>query len=336
MEKLILIIPLIAFLIIGTTVAYSNHNPNHGGGQGGSGPPKVDIFARQVGYTAILVTWENPDDTKDNIKFKYTVSRDVNTTEVFTPIFNSIRNIEEKVIDTNGQEMFFYLDEDVKLGSNYTYQISTGKPTGNPNPKKSDDTRPITINPKVFPSNTISKGHLIVGKTLTPITQIAWWESFIPLVNAETFVQDIFTTTQNPQQELYRLALEPVPNPNGTNNCDQKLHFQYSKDVDEGQSFDVVTTIIEKELIGDDTNGTEVFVEIETIRHQKIMKIDKFAVSNTVKQKWLVVNPEDQTIRNFTNLEVQFDITGENVTQPDYRSLTFWNVYLLVPSNHNC
>jgi len=64
------------------------------------------------------------------------VSRDVNTTEVFTTIFNSIRNIEEKVIDTNGQEMFFYLDEDVKPGSNYTYQISTGKPTGNPNPNK--------------------------------------------------------------------------------------------------------------------------------------------------------------------------------------------------------
>ena len=66
------------------------------------------------------------------------------------------------------------------------------------------------------------------------------------------------------------------------------------------------------------------------------MKIDKFAVSNTVKQKWLVINPEDQTIRNFTNLEVQFDITGENVTQSDYRSLTFWNVYLLVPSSKNC
>ena len=334
MAKLILIIPLIAMLILGTTLVYSQGPPPN------SGPPKVDIFARQVGYTAILVTWENPDDTTDNIVFQYTVSRDVNTTEVFSSIFSSLRNIEEKVIDTNEQEMFFYLDEDIKPGSNYTYQISVGNVQGNPNPNLSDDTRPITINPQVFPSNVISKGHLIVGKTLTPITQIAWWESFIPLVNAETFVQDIFTTTQNPQQELYRLALEPIPNPDGLLDrlatCDQSLRFQYSKDVDEGQNFDIVTTIIEKEIIRDDNTGVEIETEIETIRHQKTMKIDKFAVSNTVKQKWLVINPEDQTIRNFTNLEVQFDITGENVTQSDYRSLTFWNVYLLVPSSKNC
>jgi len=322
----------LALISIGTELVYSQ-----GGPPPNSGPPKVDVFARQVGHTAILVTWENPDDTADNIVFQYTVSRDVNRSEVFNTIFSSLRNIEEKITDTNGREMFFYLDEDIKPGNDYTYQISVGNVKGNPNPKLSDDTRPITINPKVFPSNTLSQGHLIVGKTLTPIIQIAWWESFIQLVNAETFVKDIFTTTQNPQQESYRLALEPIPNPNGTNNCDQSLRFQYSKDVDEGQNFDVITTIIEKQIIRDDyPNGTVIDVEVDTIRHQKTMKIDTFALSNTVKQKWLVINPNDQTILNFSNLEVQFDITGENVNQPDYRSLTFWNVYLLVPINQNC
>lgn len=317
-------------LVLGTGLAFSQ-----GGPPPNTGPPTVDVFAEQVG-NAILITWENPDDVADNIVFQYTVSRDVNTAEVFSPIFSSLRNIEESVVNEKGEEMFFYLDQDVKPGNNYTYQISVGNVQGNPNPQLSDDTRPITISELTIRNDMVSEAHLIVDRPLTPITQIAWWESFIQLVSAEVFVQDVFTTTLNPQQESYRLALEPIPNPNGTNNCDQSLHFRYSKNIDEGQSFKVVTSIIEKQIIRDDDTGVEVEVEVDTLRHQEIMDIDLFAVEDTIKQKWLVIHPEDQSILNFTNLEIQFDITGENVTSQDYRTITFWNIFLTVPNSANC
>jgi len=326
----LLLLPVIAVLLIGIPLAFSQ-----GGPPPNSGPPTVDIFAEQVG-NAILVTWENPDDVADDIVFLYTVSRDVNTQEVFSPIFSSLRNIEESIVNTKGEEMFFYLDQDVIPGNNYTYQISAGNIQGNPNPQLSDDTRPITIKELTVPSNIVSEGHLIVNRPLTPITQIAWWESFIQLVNAETFVEDIFTTTLNPQQESYRLALEPIPNPNGTTNCDQALNFRYSKNIDEGQSFEVVTSIIEKQIIRDDDTGVEVETEIDVLRHQKVLGIDTFATADTYKQKWLVVHPEDQSILNFSNLEIQFDITGENVTSQDYREITFWNVFLIIPNSANC
>lgn len=304
--------------------------------QGQGGPPKVDIFAKQSG-NSILVTWENPDDTADDIKFKYTVSRDVNRTENFVPIFNSQRDIEQKIIDEeNGQEMFFYLDNDIKGGSDYTYQIGTGRPQGNPNPNHSDDTRPIFIQTKSIRISATSEGHLIVsGDPLPPITPVVSWIDWFPfqLAQADSFTNPIFTTSVNPQIESFRLALEPLPNPNDNDICDEILEVIYTKNQEKGQDFNILTTIFEITTVTDDDTGVEVSTEVEVLQYQKLWT--NFTDSIKFKQKWLVVHPENQTIGNYTNLEIQFDITGKPINPLEHRSISFWKTYYTIPLGNN-
>lgn len=313
-------------------MAYSQGGPPPSGG-----PPKVDIFARQMA-DAILVTWENPDDTADDVVFRYVISRDVNRSEVFTQIFASERNIEEKIIDErNGQEMFFLLDENVTGGNEYTYQVTASAVQGNPNPTLSDDTKPIFVRPQIEFLHAQSDGHLIVGRTLTPITLIL---SFIDmlnpfqLVNAEDGADDIFTTSINPQQESFRLALEPVPRPNGTAICDELLEFVYTKDFEGGQDFQIVATIFESQTFKDDLpDGTIVEQEVKLLRHQKVFS--DISTSTKLKQKWYVIPPEEKAIKDYSRLEVQFDITGLTASPLDFRSLTIHQTVFFVPAGNN-
>jgi hypothetical protein len=332
MVRLVFVIPLIVVLVISIPLAYSQGQ----GGGGNQGVPKVDIFARQVGDNSILVTWENPDDTADNIVYRYSVGRDINGSENFVTLFDSLRNLEEKIVDTNGQEMFFYLDEDIQAGNTYTYLVTTGKIQGNPNPVRSDDTKPIYINPRRHIDYVEGQGHLIVGRTITPITPvISWFNWFNPaqLVSADTFVNSIFTTTLNPQNEAYRLALEPVPDPNVNETCEQILEFAYSRSDYDGQDFTVVATILEKEIIRDD--NPQSYTVIETIRNQKAF--DEFADSDKVRHKWFTIPPEVQTIRNFSALEVQYDVTGDFTINPlDYRTLSIWDTRFIIPDGNLC
>jgi len=304
-------------------------------GQGPPGPPKVDIFAQRVG-NSILVTWENPSDTQDRIVFRYTVSREVNKDDTFLPIFDSLRNIEEKIIDEkNGQEMFFFLDTDITPGNFYAYQISAGRTQGNPNPRLSDDTRPIFIDPQVQFVRSESNGHLIVGRTLTPITPVISWFDLFPIqeASAEDDVNSIFTTSLNPQSESFRLALEPLQKPNEQGNCDQVLEFEYKRNVKDGQDFEIVASIFQTEIHTDDDTGSEVSVEVKVLKHQKTF--DDFSETTKLKQKWLVIAPENQKIIDFTQLEVQFDITGDLADPFEHRSLTFFETLFLVPLGNN-
>jgi hypothetical protein len=332
MAKLIFIIPLVALLLVGSAVAFAN---NHQGG-GGSGPPKVDIFARQVADNAILVTWENPSDTADNIVYRYTVSRDVNRTETFTPIFDLLRNLEEKIIDNNVQEMFFYLDEDIKPNTIYEYRIGTAQVQGNPNPTLSDDTKQIFIHPREHTNEITSHGKLIVGRTVTPITEIISWFNWFDMqeVSAETFVNDIFTTTLNPQNEPYRMALEPIPSPqNQTYTCDEVLNFEYSKNLKNGQDFKLVASIFEKQIVRDDNPPS--YSENYILRHQKTFM--DFTDSLKVKNKWMAIHPQNQSIINYSALEIQFDVTGDATPDPnEYRTMTVWDVFFIVPEGNKC
>ncbi len=326
MARLALLIPVIAVLLVGTTIAFSQGPPP-------GGPPKVDIFAKEITNNAILVTWENPSDTQDEIVFQYTVSREVNKTDTFIPIFNSLRNIEEKVIDEeNGQEMFFFLDEDVVPNTFYAYSISAGLTSGNPNPVLSDDTKPIFIYPPSEFTQVQSKGHLIVGRTLTPITPIIFWfDWFNPfqLVHAEQLTNPIFTTSLNPQTESFRLALEPVPKPDITGECTQSLEFEYTKNDVKGQDFEMVVSIFETEIQTDDDTGVEVSQEVKLLRHQKVF--ENFTDSTKLRQKWQVIDQDKQLIHDFSQLEVQFDIKGN---PGDPRSVSMWEVLFLVPAGN--
>lgn len=307
-------------------------------GQGpppGQGPPKVDIFAQRVG-NSILVTWENPSDTADDIVFRYTVSREVNKDDTFLPIFDSLRDIEDKIIDEkNGQEMFFFLDTDITPGNFYAYQISAGRTQGNPNPRLSDDTRPIFFDPQVQFVRSESNGHLIVGRTLAPITPVISWFDLFPIqeASAEDNVNSIFTTSLNPQAESFRLALEPVQQPNANGNCDQILEFGYSRNIKEGQDFQIVASIFETEIQTDDDTGTEVSVEVKILRYQKTF--DDFSDTTKLKQKWLTIPPEEQTIVDYTAIEVQYDITGDLADPFEHRNLTFFETLFIVPLGNN-
>lgn len=283
------------------------------------GPPKVDVFARQTAPNAILVTWENPSDTADNIVFRYTVSKEVNRSDTFVPIFDSLRDLDEKVIDeSNGQEMFFFLDEDIVENTFYAYRISAGRTQGNPNPNLSDDTRPIFIEPNIQFRNTESNAHLITGRTLTPLPAL-----FIAFFNFNWLIQDasaahstnpIFTTTLNPQNESFLLALEPVTsNPNVTNSftCSQVLQFSYQNSAEGGQNFNLTATITENQIP----------------KHQEIFH----GLTTSTKrlfQDQLAITPLNQVIQNFSALEVQFDITG---TSGDPRQLSVWDVVFKIP-----
>lgn len=308
-----------------------------GGGlcQGNTGnqgsPPKVDIFAREVTNNAILVTWENPNDGQDCIKFAYTVFKDVNDSGNFVPIFSSIREVEEKIVE-NGRQVFFFLDEDIQPNNFYTYSVSAGNSQGNPNPNLSDDTKKIFIDDFVEFTHVESRGYLIIGRTITPISPIiqiiSWFDWLNPfqLVQAEQFTNPIFTTTLNPQIESYRLALEPVPNPIVTGECTQSLEFEYTKNDVKGQDFEMVVSIFETEFQTDDDTGVEVTQEVKLLRHQKVFQ--NFTDSTKLRQKWHVIDQDKQLIHDFSQLEVQFDITGKS---GDPRSVSMWEVLFLVP-----
>ncbi len=326
-----LLFPILLSVIFGGSVIALAQGPPPSGG-----PPKVDIFAREVTNNAILITWENPDDTASDVVFRYVVSKDVNKTENFVSIFQSERDIEESIIDErNGQEMFFFLDEDIVPNTFYTYSVSASSVQGNPNPTLSDDTRPIFIYPPSEFSEVQSKGHLIVGRTLTPITPIiSWFDWFNPfqLVQAEQFTNAIFTTTLNPQAESYRLAVEPIPKPDVHGECTQSLEFEYTKNDVKGQDFEVVVSIFETEIQTDDDTGVEVSQEVKLLRHQKVFQ--NFTDSTKLRQKWQVIDQDKQLIHDFSQLEIQFDITGK---AGDPRSISMWEVLFLVPvGNKSC
>jgi len=327
MERLTFVIPLLVLLTVSIPLAYS---------QGAGGAPKVDIFAKQVSDNAILVTWENPDDTAANIPYRYTVSKDVDRSENFVAVFDSLRDLEETVVNERGQEMFFYLDEDIKAGHDYTYAVGTANVQGNPTPMFSDDTKPIFINPRIHFNYVESQGHLIEGRTVTPITPILFWfDWFVPfqLVQADTFTNSIFTTSLNPQNESYRLALEPIPSPSLNESCEQILEIEYSRSDYEGQDFTLVATILEEEIARDD--NPQNYTLSETIRNQKSFL--EFADSDKVRHKWFTIPPEVQSIRNFSALEVQYDITGDFVINPlDYRSISIWDTRFIVPDGNLC
>jgi hypothetical protein len=327
MDRLIYALPFVALLTVCIPLAYS---------QGQGGVPKVDIFARQVSDNAILVTWENPDDTASNIPYRYTVSRDVDRSENFVVVFDSLRNLEETIVNERGQEMFFYLDEDIQAGHDYTYQVGTANVQGNPNPVRSDDTRPIYINPRIHIPYVESSGHLIEGRTITPITPVISWFNWLEpfkLIHADTFINSIFTTSLNPQNEAYRLALEPIPDPNLNETCEQVLEIEYSRSDYEGQDFTVVATILEEEITRDDNPVS--YTLSETIRNQKTFL--EFADSDKVRHKWFTIPPEVQSIRNFSALEVQLDVTGDFTINPlEYRTLSIWDLRFIVPDGNLC
>ena len=206
--------------------------------------------------------------------------------------------------------MFFYLDKDVRPGNNYTYSITSFDRTERiVKSIKSDNSITISIKPHVEQTESISHGKLISGPSLTPIKRTSFLFNLFQFVNAETSPPSIFTTSLNPQNESYRLALEPIHVDRIKGNCNQVLEFGYSKNIAKGQDFEIVASIFEVQTQTDDITGEEISVDVHVLKHQKVFT--DFSDSNKLKQKWFTIQPHEQSIYNFTGMEIQFDITGK-------------------------
>ena len=214
--------------------------------------------------------------------------------------------------------------------------MGTAQVQGNPTPNLSDDTKQIFIHPRERVSQIESHGHLIVGRNINPITEIVSWFNWFDIqqASADTFVNDIFTTTLNPFNESYRMMLEPMPPAeNKTMNCDEVLEFEYSKNDLKGQDMKVVVSIFEKQIVRDDTPVS--YSENYILRHQETF--DDFTDSIKVKNKWMAIHQENQAILNYSALEVQLDITADTTPHPnEYRSISVWDILFIVPEGNRC
>lgn len=278
--------------------------------QGGS-PPKVDIFAEPRG-DAILVTWENPDDTDVNIAFVYQVTRSINDDGNFAVIFDKQRDLDNRVVNPRGNDIFFFLDEDVTAGNCYVYSVGAGRPTGNPNPVLSDDTR--CIEPNISEGRLLStNGFLIISNTSPPPQPPLMLGGIFFMAFAQS-PTPILTTTQNPQEEPYILALAPTPIPETTQDgCDQTIQVIHQTDQRGGQQIDITATLIENEIPRNQgTIGTS--------------DSDKRLFSRN-----LFIPFPDQVVQNFTDLKIQLDFTGR---AGDPRAMSVFEVILYIPEDN--
>lgn len=282
------------------------------------GPPQVDIFAETSGSNAILVTWENPDDVAEDIVFRYTVSRSLNDDGNFVELFSSLRDLEERVVLPNGNEVFFFLDENVSPGNCYVYQVSAGAIQGNPNPVLSDDTRCIKVRQQSA-ITLVSGGNLIVSTT-APTPQPPLFLGFIKFFLPDIFAQaqnPILTTSLNPQAEPWLLALTPIPSPTySSDSCFQILEILHQSNQDMGQRIGITITIIEGGV--PKQQGT-------------------IGTSDSTKRLFardLFIPFPDQTINNFTDLQIQLDFNAESASAPDHRSMSIWEVNFYVPEDN--
>jgi len=281
-----------------------------------------NISAERSG-NAIIVRWEVPLQGNPE---KYIIQRSDNF-EPFVDRFETDRQDDNKIINKiTKRQLYWKLDDTVSIG-NYSYRIVSTQQNQQVFAQPTE-----TIEIKQFFERTVSKshGHLVDTGPIPPITQIMWYDFLNPFqyVNAEEILTDsIFVTSLNPQVESFRIALEPVPNPQFDDNCNQSLEFEYTKNADKGQDFTMTATIIEIIETLDDDTGFEVAGTEEIIRHQKVFK--NFTDTTKIRQKWLSIQPEEQKIFDFNNVQVQFDITGLN---GDPRTMTMWDVIFYIPT----
>lgn len=294
--------------------------------------PAVNVKA-ELRARSILVSWDLPLQGNPE---KYIIQRSDNLLP-FIDKFETDRKDDNKVINRETKRQTFWkLDDTVIGGNNYTYRIVS---TQQNQQVFALPTETIFVRDQVEQTSAVAKGHLIDTGPIPPITPIiSWFNWYDPfqLVSAEVFSSSIFGTLVNPQTESFRIALEPVPQPNATDNCNQVLDFEYTRNIEAGQDFQIVATIFEMEIQRDDSgpNGSIVETINPILHHQKIYT--DFSDSTKLKQKWLVVPPEEQTITRYQNLELQFDITGVFDIDPNnHRSLEVWDINFVVPLGNN-
>lgn len=328
MVRLILI-SLISILLFGSSIISAQISPT----------PTVSVFAKLVTNKAIGVYWENPNTTPEKVLYSYTVLKNVNESGRFLAIHTIDRPLDEKIINEKRLESYYFLDTNVSPNNKYSYFIET-RNTLTGEITRSKPTEIIGIEPHVEPIQINTKARL-VQKIVepTPIVKIFNWfnEWFkVPTVSATNPTSPIFTTAPNPQNESYRLRLEPMPAPIDNISCNQVLDIIYSKDQEKGQTFDVDVSIIEKTTIKDDNVLGEIIITpVEYIQYQQTLT--DLVDTNDLKQKWLVIQPQHQKIIDFNEIEIQFDITGEPTANPlDYRSFSVWEVTFTIPAGSIC
>lgn len=289
--------------------------------------PTPTLSSNYIGR-ANQVSWIiPPSSTINNEQYRWTLQRDVDSSG-FIDIVNGQRDPDNKPID-NGVEYRFYLDENVQPARTYSYKMIFFSSNGR-NSTLTDVTSPITVpNESAFIYKASGK-FLDTTRILVPRSPI------IPIIYIPNMAEQVsyaetgnlspqVISNPNPKDEPYLFALDPIPNPDEGAECSQILELIYKRnDSDFGQDLTVFATILENQTIE---------------RNQHLF--DNTEISDSaghIFNFWWVIPPSEQTIQDFSNLEVQLDIDSSTTLNPlDYRSLSIYQVNFYVPeSNQVC
>ena len=246
----------------------------------------------------------------------------------FVNIATGQRDPNNKPIE-NGIEVRTYLDQSVLARSTYTYQLLFESLNGR-NSTLSDRTTPILI-PNESGFTFKSEGKVLqTTRILIPYSQVVP-TIFIPSfeINSQnayaetTGLQPLVISSLNPKNEPYLFSLDPVPSPLVGAECKQILELLYSRSADGGQDLTVFATVVENQA---------------TVRIQHLYDNIEISDVSQIFNFWHAVPLSQQTIQDYSNLEVQLDISSSTTLNPlDYRSLSIYGINLYVSeSNQVC
>ena len=275
--------------------------------------------AEKIGRSA-LITWEVPQ-VSSNIE-KYVVQRSLNGGS-FSDLFE-LTNQTNKIINTEtGRQFYSGIDSTVAKGSSYTYKIFEVK-----NSKRTiepSQTQQVTI-----PANLGYFTNKAVGSVMIPATPLVPFpkppnpiiyfldESFFGQQAFADTIPPLIISTVNPKNEPYQFALEPLPSPSGSSNCNQLLEIRYMRDQSSGQDLSIYASLFENNIV----------------KNQELLT--NISDSNSrIFQTWMVILPAQQVITDYTNLKVQLDIDSSTDPNPsNWRKLSIYEVNFYLPEGN--
>lgn len=319
-NKLIYIIIPVLFVGIISIPAFSAHNSNHCDPICGFEPPDVEITSEIEGKGSILVKWLLPiSDTNSNFQFNYKIERSFDNGTSWSLIHERDRNFAIRTVDHNNdfREVNFFLDTSVFAGNTYLYRVlsQAGQGGGAGNIKFSTETAPIEI-PSRLDGYLLRADGFGVIKNNPRQPQLPFQNFLLGLFlqPVHAVSNAIFVSSSNPQNEVFEIALTPIPTPSfDDDQCVQVLDIRFQRNLDSGQNLTYTVTILENDIV--------------VHQFEKTIHI----VAKRIFNDQYFIALEDQVITDFENLEVQVDIVGGS---GDPRTFSLYGVDFYIPEDN--